>query len=147
MSTLTRRDPWRQLQEDINSLGQWLDPRVNFGKDAESFGWQPAVDVYEDTDGLSMKFEVPEVDPKDIDVHIENGILTVKGERRLEREERKENYVRVERSYGTFSRSFSLPATYDFDKVSAETKHGVLRVFVPKRAEAKPRSIQVKVQQ
>jgi HSP20 family protein len=92
-----------------------------------------------------LKFDLPEVDAKNVDIRLEDGTLTVRGERKLEREERREAYHRIERAYGTFTRSFSLPATLDFEKVHAESKNGVLRIFLPKRAEAKPRSIQVKV--
>jgi HSP20 family protein len=144
MATLTRWDLARQLQEDAKALTSFFDRGV-FGN-SESFGWQPSVDIYEDVEGVTFKVDVPDVDPKDINVHIENGVLSVKGERRLENEQKRDNYHRLERSYGLFTRSFALPASYDFDKVTAETKNGVLRIFIPKRAEAKPRSIQVKVQ-
>lgn len=145
MTTLTRWDPFRQLREEMNQLNSWFDSGVAH-RHGESFGWQPAADIFEDTEGVTLKFDVPGIDSKDIEVHVENGVLTVKGERRLENEDRRDNYHRVERSYGTFARSFSLPASYDFEKVLAETKNGVLRVFVPKRADAKPRSIKVNVQ-
>jgi HSP20 family protein len=111
----------------------------------ESVGWTPACDIYEDEEGVSLRFELAGVDPKDVDVRFENGVLTVKGERKLEREDKRENYHRVERSYGTFTRSFSLPGTLDPERIKAETKHGVLTIVLPKKAEARPRAIQVKV--
>jgi HSP20 family protein len=80
-----------------------------------------------------------------VQVNLEDGVLTVRGERKLEREDMRDNYHRIERAYGAFARSFTLPATFDPEKVTAETKHGVLRIYVPKRAEAKPKTIQVKV--
>ncbi len=101
------------------------------------------MDVFEDSEGLTFKFERPEVDSKDVQVSLEDGVLTV--DRKLEREDKRDNYHRIERAHGTFARSFTLPPTFDPDKVTAEAKHGVLRIFVPKRAEAKPKSVQVKV--
>ncbi len=136
MTTLLRWNPWQQLQEDMRAL--------NITRE-EALGWQPSVDVFEDANGVTFKFEVAEVDPKDIGVRLENGVLTVKGERKLENEDKREGYRRLERSYGAFTRSFTLPATYDYEKVSAETKHGVLRISVPRREETKPRSIEVKI--
>ena len=145
MAMLTRWDPFRELarvQEEMNrTLG---DDRLLF-RTGESVGWTPACDIYEDEEGVSLRFELAGVDPKDVDVRFENGVLTVKGERKLEREDKRENYHRVERSYGTFTRSFSLPGTVDAEKIRAESKHGVLLVHLPKKPEAKPKSIQVKV--
>ena len=145
MTTLTRWTPFRDLSRLQNDLNRLFEDRAVPGRDPETFGWAPAADVYEDSEGLTFKFEVPEVDPKEISVHLEDGVLTVRGERKLEREDNRDNYHRIERSYGTFARSFTLPGTFDADKVTAETKNGVLRIFVPKRAEAKPKTIQVKV--
>jgi HSP20 family protein len=145
MNTITRWEPFRDLSRLQNDLYRILDDRNLPGRSAESFGWAPAVDVFEDTEGLLFKFELPEVDPKDVAVNLEDGVLTVRGERKLEREDKKENYHRIERAYGAFMRSFTLPATFDPNKVTAETKHGVLRIYVPKRAEAKPKAIQIKV--
>ena len=145
MNTITRWEPFRDLSRLQNDLYRLLDDRNVPGRGTESFGWAPAVDVFEDTEGLLFKFELPEVDPKDVAVNLEDGVLTVRGERKLEREDKRENYHRIERAYGTFMRSFTLPATFDPNKVTAETKHGVLRIFVPKRAEAKPKAVQIKV--
>ena len=139
MTTLLRWNPWNPLQNDLNALSRLLDGAE------KSPGWQPAVDVFEDANGVTFKFEVPEVDPKDIGVRLENGVLTVKGERKLENEAQRDGYRRLERAYGAFTRSFTLPATFDYEKVTAETKHGVLRITVPRREETKPRSIEVKV--
>lgn len=144
-ATLMRWDPWRQLQDDVQQLSSWFGNSLDRAGGGESFGWQPTADVFEDAEGVTFLFDVPGVEAKDINVHLENGVLTIKGERKQEREETRDGYHRMERKYGTFTRSFSLPASYDFEKVNAETKQGVLRVFVPKRAEAKPRSIAVKV--
>ena len=111
----------------------------------ESVGWTPACDIYEDDDGVSVRFELAGVEPKDVDIRFENGVLTLKGDRKLEKEDRRENYHRLELSYGTFTRAFSLPATIDAERIHAESKQGVLLIHLPKKAEAKPKSIQVKV--
>ena len=142
MATLTRWEPsgLARLQNELNRL---FDTGLTRG--TESFGWAPAVDVFEDVEGLTFKFDLPEVDAKDVQVNLEDGVLTVRGERKLEQEEKRDNYHRIERAYGTFARSFTLPATFDANKVTAEAKNGVLRIYIPKRAEAKPKSIQVKV--
>lgn len=145
MTTLTRWTPFRDLSRLQNDLNRLFEDRTGQGNDPESFGWAPAADVYEDAEGLTFKFELPEVDPKDVSVHLEDGVLTVRGERKLEHEDKRDRYHRIERSYGAFARSFTLPGTFDAEKVNAEAKNGVLRIFVPKRAEAKPKTIQVKV--
>ncbi len=145
MATLTRWEPFpgmSRLQSDLNRL---FESSVGANRGTESFGWAPPVDVFEDAEGLTFKFELPDVDAKDVQVNLEDGVLTVRGERKLENEDKRDNYHRIERAYGTFARSFTLPATFDANKVTAETKNGVLRIYVPKRAEAKPKSIQVKV--
>jgi HSP20 family protein len=131
-----------RLQDEVNRL---FDTNLGMTKTGESYGWTPAVDVFEDTEGVTFKFDLPEVEGKDVEVRLEDGTLTVRGERKLEREDRREGYHRIERAYGTFARSFSLPATLDAEKVTAEHKNGVLRIFVPRRNEAKPKSINVKV--
>ena len=144
MSIIQRWNPARdfvRLQDEVNRLFD-----TGLGRNTtESYGWTPAVDVFEDTEGVTFKFDLPEVEGKDVDVRLEDGVLTVRGERKLEREDKREGYHRIERAYGTFARSFTLPATLDAEKVNAEHKNGVLRIFVPKRAEAKPKSISVKV--
>jgi HSP20 family protein len=144
MTMLTRWDPWRELGRLQDDVGRMFDDRLGF-RAGESLGWTPSVDIYEDEEGLSLRFELAGVEPKDVDIRFENGVLTIKGERKLEREEKKDNYHRVELSYGSFNRSFSLPATLDPEKIKAESKNGVLTVHLPKKPEAKPKSIQVKV--
>jgi HSP20 family protein len=110
---------------------------------ASSFA--PAVDVYEDEHNVTLKIEVPGIDQKDIDVRIENNVLSVHGERKLEKEEKEENYRRVERQYGSFTRTFNLPNTVDTDNVQAQYDKGVLKIALPKKAEAKPKQIKVNV--
>ncbi len=143
MAMMTRMDPFRDLARMQDEMARLFDDR-RFGA-GESVGWTPACDIYEDEEGVSLRFELAGVDPKDVDVRFENGVLTLRGERKLEQEEKRENYHRVELNYGTFTRSFSLPGTVDAEKIRAESKNGVLTVTLPKKPEAKPRSIQVKV--
>ena len=114
-------------------------------RSSESVGWTPSCDIFEDEDGLALRFDLAGVDPKDVDIQFENGVLTLKGERKLEKEDKRDNYHRIELAYGTFTRSFSLPGTVDAEKIRAEAKNGLLTVHLPKRLEAKPRAIQVKV--
>jgi HSP20 family protein len=143
MTTLAMFNPWRELAR-AQEEGRILEDRFVF-RAGESLGWTPATDIYEDEEGLTLRFELAGVEPKDVDIRFENGVLTLKGERKLENEAKRENYHRVELSYGAFNRSFSLPPTVDADKITAESKLGVLVVHLPKKAEAKPKSIQVKV--
>jgi HSP20 family protein len=145
MAMLTRWDPFRELarvQEEMNRA--FGDERLPF-RAGESVGWTPACDIYEDGEEIVVRAELAGVEPKDVEIRFENGVLTLKGERKLEKEEQRENYHRVELSYGTFTRAFTLPASIDAEKILAESKHGVLHIHLPKKPEAKPKSIQVKV--
>jgi HSP20 family protein len=144
MAMLTRWNPWHELNRAQEEMCRLFDDRAGL-RGGESLGWTPATDVYEDEEGLSLTFELAGVEPNDVDIRFENGVLTIKGERKLDKEEKRENYHRVELAYGTFNRSFSLPTTVDADKISASSRSGVLVVHLPKKAEAKPKSIQVKV--
>ena len=107
--------------------------------------WTPLVDIVENDGVITIKAELPGIDPKDVAVTIDNNVLTLKGERRLDKEEKKENYHRLERRYGTFARSFALPTIVDTENVKAEFKNGVLVIDVPKKENAKPRTLEVKV--
>jgi HSP20 family protein len=147
MTVLTRWDPFREfttLQDRMNRLF-----RDSFGSESQealtSTSFAPAVDVYEDEHNVTLKIEVPGIDEKDIDVRIENNTLTVHGERKFEKEEKEENFRRVERQYGSFTRSFTLPNTVDSEKVSANYDKGVLKITLAKKAEAKPKQIKVNV--
>jgi HSP20 family protein len=144
MALITRFDPFRDLARIQEEMGRMLDEREV--KPAESIGWTPACDVFEDVDEVVIRAALAGVDPKDVEIRVENGVLTLKGERKVEKEEQKDNYHRVEMAYGHFTRAFALPTSVDPEKVHAESKHGVLAVHLPKRSEAKPRSVQVKVQ-
>ena len=148
MTILTRWDPTREfatLQDRMNRLF-----RDSFGTEGReealtTTGFAPAVDVYEDEHKVTLKIEVPGIDEKDIDVRIENNTLTVHGERKFEKEEKEENFRRVERQYGSFTRTFTLPNTLDHDSVSADYDKGVLKISLAKKAEAKPKQIKVNV--
>src|SRR5579884_1963488 len=148
MTVLTRWEPFREfatLQDRMNRL--FRESYNDAGRDeslvASSFA--PAVDVYEDEHNITLKIEVPGVDEKDIDIRVENNTLTVHGERKFEKEEKEENYRRVERQYGSFTRSFTLPNTVDADSISADYDKGVLKIRLAKKAEAKPKQIKVNV--
>jgi HSP20 family protein len=107
--------------------------------------WSPAVDIYETENELVLKADVPDVDPKDIDVRVENQTLTISGERKFEQENSSKGFHRIERSYGSFVRSFAVPNTFDTDKIGAGFKNGVLTVSLPKKETAKPRQVKVEV--
>ena len=109
--------------------------------------WAPPVDIFEHEGKLVLKAELPGIDPKQVDVRVENNVLTLRGERKFESEVKREQYHRVERAYGTFSRSFTLPNVVDTANIKAEFKDGVLRVTLPKREEAKPKQIAIAVSQ
>jgi HSP20 family protein len=144
MTMLTRYDPFRDLFRLQDALTRGFDDRVALPT-GESVGWAPSCDIFEDGDSVTVRFELAGIDPKNVDIRFENCVLTMRGERKLEKEEKKENYHRIEMQYGSFSRSFSLPGTVDAEKIHAESKNGILTVTLPKKAEAKPRPIQVKL--
>ena len=146
MTILTRWDPFRELnvlQDRMNRLFQDYAPRGE--QDLTAGNFVPPVDIYEDEQGITVKAELPGLDPKDVDVRVENNTLTIRGERKFEKEEKEENYRRVERQYGSFTRTFTLPTTVDAEKVSADYDKGVLKIALPKKAEAKPKQIKVNV--
>src|SRR6202023_2717492 len=147
MTILTRWEPFREfstLQDRMNRL--FRETQGNSQDESlTSSSFAPAVDVYEDEHNVTLKIEVPGIDQKDIDVRIENNTLTVHGERKFEKEEKEENFRRVERQYGSFTRSFTLPTTVDPEKVSATYDKGVLKITLAKKAEAKPKQIKVNV--
>src|ERR1700730_11944441 len=148
MTVLTRWDPYRELNTLQDRMNRLFNASFsNEGRDESlaTSGFAPAVDVYEDEHNVTLKIEVPGIDEKDIDVRVENNILTVHGERKIEKEEKEENYRRVERQYGSFTRTFTLPQTVDTENVSATYEKGVLKISLPKKAEAKPKQIKVQV--
>ena len=143
---LFRSEPFRALQHKLNRLFEDTFAPLGFlEEDLGMRGWSPFCDVYETDSELVLKLELPEVNKEDIKVHVDGNALTIRGERKLEKEIKKENYHRMERSYGEFVRSFTLPPTVDLNTLTAESKDGVLRVSVKKREEAKAKAIEVKV--
>ncbi|RNC72676.1 MAG: Hsp20/alpha crystallin family protein [Desulfuromonadales bacterium] len=134
----------RNLQEQMNRLLDMAWSREG-GEELKEGLWQPPVDIFEDENGVVIKAELPGIDQKDIEVRIEDGTLTIRGERKHEGEVQKENYHRIERYYGSFQRSFSLPNTIDQEKVKATCDKGVLTITLPKREETKPKQISVEV--
>jgi len=149
MTVLTRWEPFREfstLQDRMNRLFRETQGTTQ-DESLTSSSFAPAVDVYEDEHNVTLKIEVPGIDEKDIDVRIENNTLTVHGERKIEKEEKEENYRRVERQYGSFTRTFNLPPTVDAEKVQADYDKGVLQITLPKKAEAKPKQVKVNVGQ
>lgn len=134
---LTQWDPFAELnrlQEDVN---RWFYTGKNLT-------FRPSVDIFEDAESIQISAELPGMKPEDVKVHVENGVLSLSGERKLEREDKREGYHRVERSYGMFTRSFSLPDSVDADSVHAEMKDGVLRLRLAKRQKPQPKRIEVK---
>lgn len=147
--TLIRWDPWKDLialQERMNRLLEESFGRLRKEEGLVSGAWTPAVDIYETENSLVVTAEIPGVSEKDIDVRIENNQLIVKGERKFEKETKEENYHRIERIYGNFYRSFSLPSTVDHEKVKAEYKNGVLKIVLGKKEEVKPKQIKIEVE-
>ena len=146
MRTLHRFEPFRgvaALQEQINRLFQ--DGMERAGEDSSLTTWAPAVDIYETEHELVVKADLPEVDPQDLDIRVENNILTLRGERKFESKVTEDKYLRVERTYGSFSRSFSLANTVNSEAIKADYKNGVLTLSIPKREEAKPKQIKINV--
>ncbi len=151
MTLLTRWEPLREfsaMQDRINRMNRLFRESYSPEVPEEALtttNYAPPVDIYEDEHNITLKLEVPGIDEKDIDVRIENTTLTVHGERKIEKEEKEENFRRVERQYGEFTRSFTLPSTVDLGQVSANYDKGVLKINLPKKAEATPKQIKVNV--
>src|ERR1700688_3747506 len=146
MSTIARLEPFRgisTLQDQFNRL--FNESFRNHPEESALTTWAPAVDIYETPDELVVKADLPDVNEKDIDIRVENNLLTIRGERKFEKAVSEENYLRVERAYGSFSRSFSLPNTVNPESIHAEYKNGVLTINLPKREESKPRQVKVSV--
>jgi len=149
MTLLSRWEPFREfsiMQDRLNRMNRLS--RESYGAEGPeealtTTSFAPPVDIYEDEHTITLKLEVPGIDEKDIDVRIENNTLTVHGERKIEKEEKEENFRRVERQYGSFTRSFTLPSSVDPEQVSADYNKGVLKIKLAKKAEAKPKQIKV----
>ena len=143
--TLVRYEPWGMLNQLRRDMDRMFEAQAE-GEESTSVAtsaWVPAGGIKETGDGFENHADIPGADPKDIDVHMENGVLTIKGERESEKKEEKEGFKRVEREWGSFYRRFSLPDTANADKISAKSKHGVLEITIPKQEKAQPRKISV----
>ena len=141
--TLTRYEPWSLLDQMRREMERAMDPHTAEGSSVATSDWVPAVDIKEDPDAFVIVADIPGVDPKDIEVHMENGMLTIKGEKESEKKEEHEGYKRVERSFGSFYRRFSLPDTANPEDISASSNHGVLEVRIGKQQKVQPRKIEV----
>jgi HSP20 family protein len=147
MTVLTRWDPFREFSTLQDRMNRLFHDSFSDGREEalSTTAFAPPVDVYEDEHNVTLKIEVPGIDEKDIDVRVENNTLTVHGERKFEKDEKEENYRRVERQYGSFTRTFTLPNTVDTENVSANYDKGVLKIKLAKKAEAKPKQIKVNI--
>jgi HSP20 family protein len=143
MRTLTPFRGVSTLQEQINRL--FNDAFERTEGESNLTAWAPAVDIAENEHGLTVKADLPGVDGKDLDIRVENNVLTIRGERKFEKKVNEDNYLRVERAYGSFSRSFSLANTVNPEGIKADYQNGVLTLAIPKREEAKPKQIKVNV--
>jgi HSP20 family protein len=140
MSALTTFEPFASMRQFEDAVSRLLtEPQ-------SSRPWSPSVDIYETDDNLVLRVDLPGVEQKEIDVRVENQTLTIAGERKFENVDSSKGYHRIERSYGSFNRSFALPSAFDTEKIGAEYKNGVLTVTLPKKEAAKPRQIKVAVQ-
>ena len=146
MRTLARWEPFHgatTLQDQVNRL--FNDVFERKAEESSLTAWAPSVDIYETEHELVVKADLPEVDSKDLDIRVENNILTIRGERKFEKKVNEENYLRVERAYGSFARSFTLANTVNSEAIKADYQNGVLTLSIPKKEEAKPKQIKVNV--
>src|SRR5579863_2123970 len=143
MRTLSNFRGTSTLQDQINRL--FNDTFERTGQESNLTAWAPAVDIYENEHELVVKADLPDIDPKDLDIRVENNILTLRGERKFESKVAEDKYLRVERTYGSFSRSFSLANTVNSEAIKADYLNGVLTLSIPKREEAKPKQIKINV--
>jgi HSP20 family protein len=145
---IVRFEPFRDLltsqREYVRLLKEAFSP-MSGETEVSTRSWAPPVDIYETEDAIVLKAELPGIDPKDVEVRVEDNTLYLKGERNYEKEVNEQNYHRIERSYGSFARSFTLPNSISAEKVKAEYKDGLLTLTMPKREEAKPKTIKIDV--
>lgn len=148
---IVRWDPFGGLLPNRDNFNRFFNEALtnfmNAEEPTQKKGWAPPVDIYETAQSLVLKSELPGIDPKDVEVRIDNGTLYLKGERKQEKDVKEEHYHRVERSYGSFMRTFTLPSSVDTDNVKAEYKDGVLTLTLAKKEEAKPKTIKINVTQ
>jgi HSP20 family protein len=142
---ITRWDPFREVQTLQNRMNALFRDFSEGESPMTTASFIPAVDIYEDEKKVILKLEVPGIEEKDLDVRVENNTLTVKGERKLDKEEKEENFHRIERRYGSFYRAFTLPTTVDTENVGASYNNGILKLELKKKPEAQPKQIKVNV--
>ena len=145
MNAIYRWDPFRDLNTFNEQVSCLLGESFTPSGETALANWSPAVDIYETEGELVVKADLPDVNEKDIDIRVESNTLTIRGERLFEEKVNKDNYLRVERSYGTFARSFSFPNTVNSENIQADYHNGLLTVHMPKREESKPKQIKVGV--
>lgn len=134
------------IQDRMNRLFEDALPKTGSGDSSLFTGtWMPAVDIFETEQSIVLKADLPEINPADVDIRVEDNILSLRGQRKLENEVKEEKYHRVERAYGSFARTFALPHTISAEKITADYKNGVLRINLPKREESRPKQIKVSV--
>ena len=141
--TLVRYEPWSLLSQLRRDMDRAFESHGEENSNVVTSDWVPAVDIQETEDAFVLHADIPGVDPKDIDVHMENGMLTIKGERESEKKEEEEGYKRVERQWGSFYRRFSLPESANAEKINAKSKNGVLEITIPKQEKVQARKISV----
>lgn len=141
--TLVRYEPWNMLEQMRRDMDRVFASRNGDESSSAVSEWTPAVDIQEDDKRFLIEADIPGVDPKDIEVHMENGMLTISGERESENKEEKEGYKRIERMRGSFYRRFSLPDSADAEKISAKSHNGVLQITIPKKETEQPRRISI----
>ena len=144
--TLVRWQPFNNAPPIPSNLFQGFDEALEgFWGSGRVQAWNPAVDIYEKKDNVVVKAELPGIDPKEVEISVEDGTLYLKGERKSEDEEKRDGYQRLERAYGSFARAFSLPDSVDPERVLAEYRDGLLTVTFPKREESKPKKVKISV--
>lgn len=143
---LVAYDPFRELRSLQDEVNRVFSSSFNRGGDNELMrgAWSPSVDIYENKDQIVLEAELPGMRPEDVNISVENNVLTIHGERKFEKKDEQDNFHRVERSYGSFTRSFTLPPTVAADSADALFENGVLKLTLAKREEAKPRRIEIK---
>ena len=145
MNAISRLEPFHGFSTFQDQFNRLFNEQFRNHDESALTTWAPSVDIYETPSELVVKADLPDVNEKDIDVRVENNLLTIRGERKFEKSVSEENFLRVERTYGAFSRSFSLPNTVNAEAIGAQYKNGVLTVTLPKREESKPRQVKVTV--
>jgi HSP20 family protein len=146
-AAITQWDPFRNLTSLQDHVNRLFDGAFVQGRNTQTdlATWAPAVDIYEGQNELVAKVDLPGIEEKDIDIRLENNTLTIRGERKFEKSVNEDNYLRVERAYGSFTRTFSLPNTVNAEGINASYNNGVLTVHLPKREESKPKQVKINV--